>query len=210
MDLLNILKYYCWNIPDRFCHRLNITIFKKTKYGIKNLNAGCLTTYAHADVSDTISLSAEVLFLGPDFLKDKYTLIDRPLLESPHFMLVKTEIEKGNVAETDYYKRLIKGTLDWRYCFLKHKQLSGYYTKNEAMIERINSNDYKPAIVYKWKGHYYLFDGKHRAALCAALGKPIKCVVISPFIALDGVWNKLFIIASKSKGFNKHVEFIKD
>jgi|LSQX01.1.fsa_nt_gb hypothetical protein len=40
------------------------------------------------------------------------------------------------------------------------------------------SNAYEPIVVYELDGKTYIFDGKHRAALCALLGKPVRCLKI--------------------------------
>lgn len=208
MDVLNFVNFYIWRIPERFFKKHNIFAFVVNKYGIKNLNMGCLTNYDMAMDGDVVELSPDALFLGPDFLKDDFTLLNCRLLDSPHYSFIEAVNNKADLSKTDYYRRYIKGTLDWRHCQLKSRDMKGYFVKNERTKEEVEAGDYKPVVVYYWNNRGYLFDGKHRAALCAYMDRPIRCIIVPASVALDGVWARLFQIIKNDEEYSLHNEFL--
>lgn len=208
MDIINFLNFYAWRIPERFFKKHNISAFVANKYGIKNLNMGCLTNYDFALSGEIVELNPGSLFLGPDFLKDEFTLLDCRLLDSPHYIFVEAVNQRDELTKTEYYERYIKGTLDWRHCQLKAKSMERYFDKNEKAKIDIIKEDYKPVVVYYWKDRWYIFDGKHRAALCAFMGRTVRCKIVPVSVALDGVWSKLFDIIKDSGMYSLHNDFI--
>lgn len=127
----------------------------------------------------TIYLDAEELYLGLDFLKDVYTLANCPVISSPHYKLIE-ELDRGCIDESNpYIVRMLNGTLDERKKIVSplfHKEY--FYNRFEKNKKALDSNEYEEVVVYCVKGRYYIFDGKHRAAFCAYLGKKIKCRVV--------------------------------
>lgn len=208
MDILNFINFYVWRIPERFFKKHNISSFVTTKYGIKNLNMGCLTSYDIALGGDVVELSSDSLYLGPDFLKDNFTLLNCRLLDSPHYSFIEAVNNRANPLSTDYYDRYIRGTLDWRHCQLRSKSTRRFFEKNKKSKKEIEERKYKPVVVYYWKNRCYIFDGKHRAALCAFINEPIRCVVVPASVALDGVWARLFHIVKDSCAYSLHNDFI--
>lgn len=169
---------------------------------------GCLTKYDHSLSGEVVVLSPDSLFLGPDFLKDGFTLLNCRLLDSPHFSFIETVNKRANMLSSEYYERYITGTLDWRHCQLKSKRMAKFFEKNEKSKKEIEMGNYKPVVVYYWKNRCYIYDGKHRAALCAFMNKPIRCMVVPASVALDGVWARLFYIVKESELYSIHNEFI--
>lgn len=208
MDIKNNICFYFWRIPERFFKNHNISAFVATKYGIKNLNMGCLTNYERALCGDVVELSPDSLYLGPDFLKDNFTLLNCRLLDSPHYSFIDAVNNGANPLNSDYYYRYIKGTLDWRHCQLRSKDPKRFFEKNEKSKKEIEKGEYKPVVVYYWKNRCYIFDGKHRAALCAFMNIPIRCLVVPATVALDGVWARLFHIVKNSGAYSLHNGFI--
>lgn len=208
MDIKNFIHFYTWRIPERFFKNHNISAFVATRYGIKNINMGCLTSYDIALGGEMVELSPDSLFLGPDFLKDSYTLLNRRLLDSPHYSFIEAVNNRADLSSSDYYDRYIRGTLDWRHCLLRSKNMKRFFDINEKSKQEIEKGDYKPVVVYYWKSRCYIFDGKHRAALCAFMNKPVRCIVVPASVALDGVWARLFSIVKDSKMYSIHNDFI--
>lgn len=126
------------------------------------------------------------LFLDFDALKDRYTLCDIPVTESPHFFLMKALQNGDNLQNTDYVKRREYGTLDYRmpHYFSKH-ELDEYKEKFNNSKTEIESSDYRPVVVYQLKNRYYIADGKHRAAMCALLGYRVKCTLVNEAYVSD-------------------------
>lgn len=208
MFLNNYVKFYLWRIPERVFKKHNISMFVKTKVGIKNINMGCLTHTVKFLPAIITEMDPEKLYLGPDFLVDKYSLLDCPLLDSPHYSFIKAIQNQESIDETDYYKRYIRGTLDWRHCQLGRKNNDVFFSKNEVSKIKIIEDNYEPVTVYLWNNIYYIFDGKHRAALCALLGKQVKCNIVSPSITFNGVWKRMFDMIDDDKCFSKHTLFL--
>ncbi len=156
----------------------NKSFIYQSKTGYKEINP--YFPYNNYTELECKEIPYEQLFLGADFLKDNITLIDTPIVDSPHFELMKVLSTNGNFMETDYVNRMINGSLDERYeivAFCLDKDFfPSCYKKHISEYE--NGTD-KEVIVYQKNNRYYLHDGKHRAALCALLERNVKCKVIT-------------------------------
>lgn len=211
MALYTFVCYGIWRVLEKLCSVLNIYIFVKTRAGLKNINIDSL--YGEIDINkdlhDTITISPDKLFLSVDYLKDRFTLLDCCIIESPHYGLVKAINNGEDVKNTDYYKRFITGKLDGRHCQRKRK-VSYFYDKNKKAKESIESGNYKPVQVYYWKGKYYICDGKHRAALCAYLQRDVKCVLVPSVsqFAHTAINKEIYRIMSGDKHFAKHIIYL--
>ena len=186
------------------CH---IVWFYKTSVGLKNAWAGHLFGARDYTIIEDNYLPADIIMLGPDYLKDQYTLLGCPISDSPHFYLMRTINEKGNLAETDYMKRISKGTLDWRFATPIPKNFNSYYKEYHNSLEEIQRGDYRPVVVYYLNGKCYVYDGKHRAALCALLNIPVHCHIVSSEIANADLLHYMFGLINGKKDYKLHTEF---
>lgn len=194
-----------WKAIGRLLSGCHLFYFYNGKYGIKNINFNQLV-YPGQTVLNNIEISPSLLRLGPDFLKDKYTLLDTHLVNSPHAELMSLLYNGKECDDSEYIKRYYHGYLDWRRG-IKDIDPDRFKKKNKTIVDSILNGNYEPVKIYQVGDSYYVFDGKHRAALCAVLGKEIKCAVVSSDIACAGVWNRLFTYAKGKQSYGKHTEF---
>ena len=197
-------------VCDRIAKKLNVSLIYVSRKGIKSINQ--LMQSQLYFVRDKKEINAEDLFLGFDGLKDKYTLVDMCILDSPHWELMHTILREFPIEETDYYKRALRGELDTRGPLnLNDKNLKSMKGKFDKRKNEIEADCYQPIQVYELDNRYYIADGKHRAALCAMLGKKVRCDVISTDYLKDSfrIWilKKMKIINDKNGEFSKHSRF---
>lgn len=203
MNMITI-RFYIWRIITIVTKKLHISMLLKKKVGLKNLNYNLLVTQPQG--YKLLTLNPELLYLGPDFLNDSYTLLDCPLLESPHFELVECLSNNNSVKQTGYYKRFVSGTLDWRYLHKPHL-LSYFETQFGVSKKSIMEETYRPVKIYCVNNRYYIYDGKHRAAMCALMNKQVRCELIDEKIAFSGVFSYMFNSIKDNKIFYKHQRF---
>lgn len=210
MLMFETVRFYSWWIGEKICKKYNAHFFIPTKKGIKNLNMAVLTFTNNLSPIETKEIDGEDLFLGPDFLQDSYTLLNSSIVSSPHYNFIKAINDNDDISTSDYYLRFINGTIDWRFPKKPIKQFDKFYKKNKIAKGQILNSTYTPVKVYRWNNRYYIYDGKHRAALCSLLNRKVKCDVYSSSIALDGVWNRMFDLIGNNNKYAKHLNFIRN
>ena len=158
----------------RICKLLNTSLYVENKYGIKVYNKP-LSVISEQYLSEEITIDAASTFLGFDCLRNEYSLVNRSILLSPHYDLISKLYVGQNIDGSDYICRETEGCLDGRYGIVPANH-------SEAMnnaITSVESDNYSPAIIYDVCGKWYIFDGKHRLALCALLGLNCRCRTLS-------------------------------
>ena len=178
--------------------------------GVKNINASNLVGCYIIHKGNIVKLKPSQLFLGPDFLKDKYSLLGHSITESPHVGFFEALMNGKSIAETDYIRRFLDGTLDWRSASVMPKDKLIFKKKFEQSLSEIKTGNYSPAVVYLQGGKYYIYDGKHRAALCAMLGKEVRCVVVGSEIVHANVWNYMYEMINGNEEYRRHTDFHKE
>lgn len=199
--------YYYRRIEEIFCQKNSIVRFYKTNSGLKNVNASLLLGYHLYSKIDVRMFDVNELYLGPDFLKDDATLLGCKIIDSPHkdFMM---SLHLGKpIMDTDYLHRRLNGTLDWRRGTILPKDNDFYQRVFIQKKTEVESGGYSPITVYVQGGKYYIFDGKHRAALCAILGLPINCMVVDSEIANSNLWHYMFSIIENDPSYSCHTTF---
>lgn len=206
---IKVIRNIFWKSLNRLARLMNLFYIFKTSVGIKQLNLSRLVN-AGKIIGEEISLSPNALYLGPDYLKDEFTLLGISLLESPHYKFMNA-IEKGkSLQDTDYFIRYRDAKLDWRLWQSPKCNVKMYKSRFEKSKQLVNNDIYSPVIVYKVAEKYYIYDGKHRASMCALLGKDVKCVEVSSNIATAFVFNFFFALIGKDKLYLKHCVFINE
>lgn len=198
-----------YRIINLIFKRCRIFAYFESKYGIKSLNAKSFRCTKMPLLGvDEIYLHPKDLFLGIDLLSDENTLLDINILESPHYHLMECLDSKGNIECTDYINRLKNGRLDGRYDESVKRFIDNSLTIFMRNKHNILEGICEPVLVYCVHGRYYIHDGKHRAALCSYLKKPIRCRQIDPnmVICLSGVL--IDIMKKSKKSYMKHLEFV--
>ena len=114
------------------------------------------------------------LLMPPDLLRNQFTMCGTPVTESPHFGLMQA-IESGTLTESvDYVRRMRKGMLDARPpAETPLERLAGSYQQRKDGLAA--SHVFEIFVIrMTWRGEpsYVIADGKHRAAVAAALNRP--------------------------------------
>ena len=206
---MNSFAYYVYKVKEKIFVKLKKSKTFNTHYGLKNINMSARIIPPETEGKEIISISYEELFLGFDYLKDCFTLLDTPIKESPHFDMMKKLYDEEDISDCDYIKRWVSGTLDWRYGFVKPDNFTFFINRFKNAKENIENNEIKPVIVYKLQDKYYIYDGKHRAAMCAYNGKSVPCIVVDTKHVFSGVWEEIFKKILNKKDYKKHTEFYK-
>jgi hypothetical protein len=192
---------------EKLCSLLHIIKVFETNKGLKNINMRSVSDIGKVNASEYLELDCNELFLGPDFLKDDYTLLGCSISQSPHRFFMDALLNDSDLYETEYVKRTINGTIDWRRP-QKIKDLSYWKSRFTKVYPTVVDDTYSPAVVYYRNGNYYIYDGKHRAALCAALGRKVKCSLI-PDNCVTGFYGRYFFeIMKDKKNYDKHKAFV--
>ena len=156
--------------------KIFFTKLYESKVGIKYVLPICDPFFNSS--SDPFFLKPEELFFDFDALKDEYTLCGVSVVDSPHLGLMKCIEENGDLYNTEYIKRFERGTIDIRIPHhVTSTQLLNFKNKFAVRKKEVESSSYPPVSVYKVGDRYYIADGKHRAAMCALLNLPVKCVL---------------------------------
>ena len=64
-------------------------------------------------------------------------------------------------------------------------------------------------LVYNLNEKYYIYDGKHRAAMCAYNQMTVPCIVIDIEYMFSGIWDEMFKKILNKKDYKRHTEFYK-
>lgn len=197
-------------LREKIYERLMIFQIKQTPVGYKLINVLLIRSTPTKSESDSlIVIKPEQLFLGIDYLKDRYTLLGCNILDSPHYALMQALFSGKSIINTDYIKREKTGTLDAR--FLNRRIDAKYYIN--CFIQRkniIEKGDNTPIYVFKVNDRYIIKDGKHRAALCALLNKDIKAIVLSKEEMMGSVGKHITERMMNKKSYCKHLSFVKE
>jgi len=176
--------------------------------GVKCINQSLSSDYLRSlKVMEEMELNPANLHLGFDGLKDKYTLLNLSIKNSPHFDFVEKLFSENDYRKTDYFKRLVGGKLDLRYN--QWPALYDFDALFKAKEKLIKDGKNSPVLIIKIDGQYYILDGKHTASLSLVLNKKVKCLL------LDHPYNHPFYetlfkrMKTDEKGFSKNIEFLK-
>ncbi len=151
---------------------------------------GCVQDVSvKVDINNVLLCSPKELYLGVDGLYDFYSHTGKAITSSPHYELMDA-CSKNKLSESIYIHLENIGALDSRDSFRKksEKHLAEFH---KAKLE-IENNTYNPVLFYVIDGNRYIYDGKHRAALCGYLGLKVKCVEINPHIVCSKYYIHLY------------------
>jgi hypothetical protein len=127
-----------------------------------------------------LTVPASGLFLGFDGLRDPFTLVGRPVAESPHRDLAQAIEEGRDLAQADYVQRLRAGTLDLRGPRpVRPGDLARLAATHAVRRKEAAEGTLAPVRVYRAGGRWHVADGKHRVALLHVLGLPVPCIDVT-------------------------------
>ena len=205
--IVMVIKHYICRAVEKICLRCGIIFTYFNQKGLKNVNMGLVAQIKSPYVLEKKELSASELYLGPDFLTDRYSLIGTTIVDSPHREFVACFLENKSVEATDYAKRWSDGTLDWRRQMPVSVSIAEWKKVAKKRIQEVENNNYKPVLVYLHDEKYYIYDGKHRAALCAAFGKKVVCEVIPESYVMGYYVGYMLDRIASREGYQKHINF---
>lgn len=208
--MANKLLYYYYRIIEEIYKKKNIIRVFWTKVGLKNINMGKAAQLYNPYIIEKVEVNADNLFLGPDFLKDKYSLLGVNIQNSPHYSFMKALHDGENIEETDYVRRWLSGTLDWRRKMPLGRQVERWKSMYEQRIYEIENDRVADVLVYNVSGRYFIYDGKHKAALSALMGKKIKCSVISETCVFSYYSRYMLDLVSERREYSKHMQFLNE
>ncbi len=166
--------------------KVDISVVFRTRTGIKGFNNRfnrdpLRILDGHAKVDPAL------LFIGFDAMADAYTLLNTPILDSPHCDFMRRLLEKRDIEGSDYIRRMAMGALDERFATpIAPRRLRRFREKFELRKAELQQGKTHPATVYRVGDKLYLKDGKHRAALACLLGIPLPCRVADADFLLQG------------------------
>lgn len=200
---MNKIEYYWWRLRQEFCRRYHLSYVYETRVGIKGIY-GVKSLPAIPLNTESFECKPGELFLGIDYLKDQYTLLGCTLLESPHFAFMKALLKHEDLSKTDYIYRCENGIIDGRVASLNYSNFDYFKKTFKEKYDAINNNVVSPVYVYRINGKMYIYDGKHRAALCALLGKPIVCMEVS-----NERFGSTMSLILNNEYYSKHIDLYK-
>lgn len=207
MGLLIDIHFLWIRIFRRILINLKLTYVYETKYGLKNYNIKFLTETGIIKEGKLLLLKPSEIFVDGDYLKDQYSLVDMSIDNTPHCQLMKDLLDKKPVAESDYIQRFYKGCLDWRDIEKPKTDYTVFMKKFEDIKKSVESDSYPPVQVYRLGHRLYVHDGKHRAAMCAALSKDVRCCEVSHLYYTTGAWIYLYKFIVNRDQYKKHTLF---
>jgi hypothetical protein len=154
------------------------------------------------------SLPADILYLGYDALKDRYTLLNTRLVDSPHLELMELLRRGQDITRCSYVERVATGTLDSR-CATKVDQvyLSQIRKRYDQKADAIQTGSYEPIKVISHHDQWFILDGKHTAAVCALSGIMPKCVDASLVMYDSYFWWVYRKMLKRPDSYRKHLDY---
>ncbi|PHN01468.1 hypothetical protein [Flavilitoribacter nigricans] len=203
------MKRKLTNRIDKVFQTLGLRTLYENKYGIKALNPVMKSVLLEAYQDRPYEMiDPGKLSLGVDGLKDRHTLLHVPLSDSPHFFLM-TQFESQRAVDksADYYKRSITGTLDLRRARIPDVSFKTYKERKAAIL----NDQYAPIFIVKNTPFHLIVDGKHRAALCLQLGKPVSAIFINDFFRDSHFYwlMQKMVNSTNTTAFEKHLTFFR-
>lgn len=190
------------SLIHRCCKIIGMHHYYENKYGIKEHNK---QNFEYPREYDIKLVNPKEVYLGFDGLNDKYTLVGTPIEMSPHTELMRLIHDNKDIANSEYVIREKEGYLDGRYGISIPDHISKFHkAKNELM-----NGIYQPPIIYQINDKVYVFDGKHRLALCYILGLECKCICIdTECLRKDIHTQRLYNEMKKRNNYKKNIELL--
>lgn len=190
---------------EKVCGALDLSVLYEDRSGVKSFNQIYRNDiFKPSMFGKEFMLNAEQLFLGIDGLKDSFSHLFTPVVESPHFSLMKILDQGEDTSESTYYTLQANGRLDMRRGNKKTISAVTFESKKKLVKE----NRYEPVIVYYHLDRFFIADGKHRAALCASMGQQVRCIS-NDHIKYDSYfsWIARKMASSNFELYQKHLAF---
>lgn len=182
----------------------------QTRAGIKFLNGSSFRSQYPLKSEGVLELRPDELFMGMDYLKDDFSLVNVNIKNTPHYSLMELIENDDDLSQSDYFRRFYDGTLDARIPHKQYNDYSFFLQKHISVKKDVIGGTYEPIIVYKINDRFYIYDGKHRAALCAYLNLPIKCKQVASYSILCHNSKTVIDIMRKKACYKRNCAFFND
>lgn len=203
-------KSFMYSFADKLFRRLSCTALIRTKVGIKPLNQIIKSDWLNevTIIKNLIDLEFDRLTPFPDFLKDKYTLIDTSVSEWPHYDLIRCLDNNLPLNDCEYIKRRENGTLDFRkkFSISKDRLRKVYQKKITAMA---NDEVFSVKIFLIDNDSYIVADGKHSLAMSVYFKYPNINFELIQNLAFDTYFRWIFDKIKNDKNFTRHSAFFR-
>lgn len=196
-------------IANKLFSILDVSLLRNSKYGIKCFNSILNNNISqHWKIGRPQALPAHVLHLNIDGIKDDFTLLGTKITDSPYLELMRFIAEGKDIRRTEYVDRNRRGILDVRLPVkVDSRYIRTLHKKYEENAYKLSAGLYSPVKVYCVYNKYFIADGKHRAALCAARGVDPLCVEISHLILCDSYIQWMYRKMLKHRAhYMKHIK----
>lgn len=170
--------WWGWRL-QKHCISHGHEIFLFQQHGLKTFGFSYDPPGSCRVVCAGVFLPAEALLCPIDGLRDDLTLLGTPVVQSPTYAFLQA-LERGEpFFDTEYIRRYAAGTLDQRWPRnVRYLHPPEFWKKYAERRAQVLSGTYPPVRVFCTGGCYYVLNGKHRAALCALLGRDVRCDVL--------------------------------
>ena len=169
------------NFTDSLFRQAGISILYHGKYGVKSIHQMIASDhYKYFQIKATETLPANKLLIGIDGLKDRFTSLGKPIVESPHFQMMQLLNDNKDISNCDYIRTIKIGALDTR----KPVRVTNHfkdYLKNQFILKKqaVLSGRYEPAKIIRFGNQIHVIDGRHTAALCSLYAQDITCMDVT-------------------------------
>lgn len=205
----NILALYR-RVVNKLFQIIGVTVYFENKYGVKSYNKIHFVLPKDKDYSKKY-ISPTKIFMSFDGLKDEYSYIDTPLVDSPHVDMIRRIHEQENIEDCQYLRDELKGKLDGRYELTAGKKIIQQHI-NAAH----SASNNKCPIVYKLDDRYYVIDGKHRLSTALTHNVDEVCCIEIPVALIAkhaytrGIYKKMLKCSGRYKKNLTHLQKIID
>ena len=197
------------NCIDKIFRHFDLLTIFENQFGIKALGKPGISEVIECyPVNTIITVPANSLLLGPDNLKDNYSSLGLNICKSPYYELMQILQKREDPTYTEYMMRLSRGNLDNRKSIkISEHQISKIQRRFNAGKKEFENGKLLPIKTLTINESIYIFDGKHRAALCSLYKSNIKIIDISPYF-YDSYIKKVYDkMSSKKNVYTKHLAF---
>jgi hypothetical protein len=205
----DISKILSVNIQALLTGKFSMSMIIETQIGVKPVNQLVKSRYFNDVIIKRVKIDPEALTYPPDFLRDPYTLLGKPIMEWPHYKLIDAIDKKKPLQSHEYFTRMKKGILDLRQKMsLPESYIFEEYRKKLKMIETGQPFEIK---VYEIsKGKYTVADGKHSIAMACYFNYDNINFSLIPSLIHDSYYRWIFNFIENNNNFLKHHKFLNE
>ena len=212
--------YIPLRVADKLLRKIGDSICVETDQGIKIVGLAPASSQFQQYVVDNLYFTdlgspIDNFLINPDYLSDTYSLTGSSIQSSPHYALVETLMNGGEIIKTDYSIRSSLGTLDLRKGEPIRRNI--IHQNYERCFYEIGENTL-PAIkviqvIKPGKTHYIIVDGKHRMAMALLLQylSKLRVSLLHPDVYKHTIYHHLYrMLKRKPSKYSKNINLLEE